>query len=89
MLKSAQMLQNYEEKEEVIVAAMQLARSVAPNINLHEICQQLVSLNAYHAATDICVTCAKKVDPDGVAEYFYKNGTEVRNTDNYNYYSQR
>lgn len=89
MLKTAKILQNIDEKEELVTSALQLCKSVAPNINLHELCEQFASLNAYHAVTDLCVTCAKKTDPDNIAEYYYKNSNDAAQQDSYAYYANR
>lgn len=89
MLRLAKTLHSTDEKEELIAAALHLCKSVAPNINLHQICQLLESLFAYYAIIDLCVHCAQKTDPDNIAEFYYKNGNDAGHQESYNYYVKR
>lgn len=89
MLKSSKITQNIDEKEEMVQAALELCKSIAPNINLVGICKQMISLKAYYAVIDLCVTCAKKVDPDMIAEHFYKNDSIVADQEGRNFYHKR
>ncbi|XP_018320831.1 nuclear pore complex protein Nup154 [Agrilus planipennis] len=88
ILKGARTIQNKNEIEEMLCTALSICKSVAPNINLREICQQFVSLGAYNAVLDLCVDCAKKIDPDNIGEHYYKNG-EQREHEDYHLYSRR
>lgn len=90
MLKSAKLTANVDEKEELIVSALQLCKSVANAINLHVICSEFTALKAYHAVLDLCVSCAKKADPENAAERFYKyNASEHADRDGYHRYMKR
>jgi nuclear pore complex protein Nup155 len=89
MLKSSRSIQNIDEKEDMVMSALELCKSIAPNINLSGICKQFVSLKAYHAVIDLCITCAKKVDPDNVAGHFYKNDSSIADQEGRNFYHKR
>ncbi|RZC41057.1 nuclear pore complex protein Nup155 [Asbolus verrucosus] len=89
MLKSSRSIQNIDEKEEMVMSALELCKSIAPNINLSGICKQFVSLKAYHAVIDLCITCAKKVDPDNVAQHFYKNDSSISDQEGRSFYHKR
>ena len=89
MLKSSRGIQNIDEKEDMVMSALELCKSIAPNVNLPGICKQFVSLKAYHAVIDLCITCAKKVDPDNIAEHFYKNDSSVADQEGRDFYHKR
>lgn len=89
MLKSSRVLQNIDEKEEMILNALELCKSIAPNINLPGICKQFASLKAYHAVIDLCLACAKKVDPDNIAHHFYKNDLSIADQEGREFYQKR
>ncbi|EEZ97868.2 nuclear pore complex protein Nup154 [Tribolium castaneum] len=89
MLKSSRNIQNVDEKEEMVMNALELCKSIAPNINLPGICKQFVTLKAYHAVIDLCITCAKKVDPDNIAQHFYKNDSSVADQEGRDFYHKR
>lgn len=80
-----------DEKEELISSALELAQSVAPNLNLHEVCQQFADLQAYRAVIQLCVAFVKKIDPENIADYYYNNGQQPGSDqlDSYNYYTRR
>ncbi|GJQ73093.1 Nup154 [Trypoxylus dichotomus] len=88
ILKSAKTLQNIDEREELIRSALELCCTVAPNINLFEICQQFTVLKAYHAVIELCALCAKKIDPENVALHYYKKN-EIGDREGYQFYSKR
>lgn len=81
-------MQNLDEKEELIRSALELCKSVSPNINLFEICQQFTILKAYHAVTELCTLCANKIDKDNIAQHYYTK-SEVGDRDGYQFYSKR
>ncbi|KAK4882783.1 hypothetical protein RN001_006102 [Aquatica leii] len=89
LLKASKHSHSDNEKADNIASALKLCKSVAPNINLQEICQLLKNLNAFHAVVDLCVDCAKKLDPDNIADFYYKNEGEAGNQDSYNFYAKR
>ncbi|KAF5276078.1 hypothetical protein FQA39_LY00874 [Lamprigera yunnana] len=88
LLKAAKKASSINEKEEIIVCAMRLCKSVTPNLNLQEICQLLKNLTAYHAILDLCADCAKKLDPDNIADFYYKNN-DATHQESYNFYLKR
>ncbi|KAL3272939.1 hypothetical protein HHI36_014397 [Cryptolaemus montrouzieri] len=88
MLKASQGTQNSDEKEDLITSALALCKSIAPNINLHEVCVQFTNLKAYKAVIDLCYTCALKIDPDRIAEHFYKQRNEA-DDEGFSYYCRR
>lgn len=91
MLKHCKGLHSVDEKEELLSSALELAQSIAPNLNLHEVCQQFADLHAYRAIIELCVVYAKKIDPENVAEYYYNDGQQPNpeQLDTYSYYSRR
>lgn len=88
MLKQAESLQSVDEKEDCLREALHLCTNVSPNINLPEVCQKFTSLGAYNAVVELCCACAKKCDPDNIAEHFYKNLDQVER-DGYPFYLKR
>lgn len=88
MLKSAKHVMNIDEREELLHQALGLCKNVAPNVNLPEICGQFTTLKAYQAVVDLCVTCAKKFDPEDIAVHFYKNADQ-NDEDAYQFYLRR
>lgn len=89
ILKSARSIQNQEEQEEYIASALQLCKSVAQNINLYEICREFTFLKAYHAVTDLCVACAKKIDPDNIGVRYYKSNNQVSDQEGHHAFIKR
>lgn len=89
VLKNAKALENPHEKEEHVASALQLCKGVAQNINLHEVCQEFTNLKAYAAVTDLCVSCAKKLDPDDLAVKYYKNEVQGNEVEGHQIYVKR
>nr|XP_022900276.1 nuclear pore complex protein Nup155 [Onthophagus taurus]XP_022900277.1 nuclear pore complex protein Nup155 [Onthophagus taurus] len=88
ILKSARNLQNIDEKEDLIVSALDLCKSVVPDINLSDICHQFIGLKAYNAVIELCVLCANKIDQKNIAGHFYKN-SEQGDQEGYRFYTKR
>ncbi|XP_044758799.1 nuclear pore complex protein Nup155 [Coccinella septempunctata] len=88
MLKASQGTQNSDEKEELITSALNLCKSITPNIILREVCIQFTNLKAYKAVIELCYITAMKVDPDRIAEHFYKHRDEADN-EGLSYYCKR
>lgn len=82
-------MENPDVKEEYIASALQLCKSVAQNINLHEICREFTFLKAYRAVTDLCLACAQKVDPDNLGERYYKTASQTQDQEGYQAYLRR
>ncbi|KAF5299489.1 hypothetical protein FQR65_LT01071 [Abscondita terminalis] len=89
LLKAAKLSPSENEKADNVASALKLCKSVAPNINLQELCQLLKNLSAFHAVVELCVDCAKKLDPDNIADFYFKNERGPGQQDSYNYYSKR
>lgn len=70
------------------MSALDICKRVAPHINLHTICDQFTSLKAYDAVIDLCVSCAKRKDPDHIGEHFFKSADQT-DQDAYKYYAER
>lgn len=86
-MKKARLQQNVDSKEELIIQALNIAKNVVPNINLHYVCQQFTELKSYHSVIDLCVTASKKVDPENIGDIYYKTNESSR--DGFNFYSKR
>ncbi|KAJ8921993.1 hypothetical protein NQ315_008631 [Exocentrus adspersus] len=89
ILKSIRTVQNNDEKEEMLFAALELCKSVAPNININEVCREFTSLKAYKAVIELCHHCGRKIDPEKVAESFYNTDDNAADQEGFNYYQKR
>lgn len=87
-MKKAKLQQNADERNELVVTALDICKTVAPHLNLQDICQQFVALKAYYAVVELCICCAKKRDPERFGEHFFQSG-ERSNQDTYKYYVER
>lgn len=88
ILKKAKVQLNVDEKNELIMSALDICKKVAPHLNLHNICEQFTQLKAYDAVVELVMCCAKKKDPEHVGEHFFKNGDQ-NDQDAYKYYAER
>lgn len=82
-------VQNTDEKEEMLLSALQLCKSLGSNINFSEIARQFTSLKAYKAVIELCHYYAQKIDPDGIAEHYYNNEDNSGDRQGYNFYHKR
>lgn len=82
-------MESISEKEEYVTSALQLCKSVAYNINLHEVCSAFTMLKAHSAVIDLCVSCAKKVDPDNLGECYYKSQVQGNDIEGHQIYLKR
>ncbi|XP_046996559.1 nuclear pore complex protein Nup155 [Schistocerca americana] len=89
MLLSARNIQNKEEKDAKLHAALQLCLKVAPQVNLPLICQWFLGAQYYEGILDLCAVCAAKGDPKKLGEYFYKNGEPPGDEEGYRAYVER
>lgn len=90
ILKSTRTCKNVDEKEEMLLSALQLCKTVANIFNLNEICKQFVALKAHQAVIELCGHCAKKIDPEKIAENFYdSNQNSSVDEEGYAYYQKR
>ncbi|XP_050292883.1 nuclear pore complex protein Nup155 [Anthonomus grandis grandis] len=89
LLKSTRSVQNTDEKEEMLVTALQLCKNIAPNVNLPEVCKQFTALKAYKAVIELCVHCGKKIDPEKIAESYFKSDEIGGDQDGLNMYHRR
>ncbi|PSN41988.1 Nuclear pore complex protein 155 [Blattella germanica] len=89
MLLSAKSIQNPEEKETKLRAALQLCQSVAPALNLPLICHWFNVSHFYVGILELALTCAAKLDPQNVALHFYKNREPPEDTEGYQAYIKR
>lgn len=89
ILKNAHSVDNINEKEEYITAALNLCKNAVHNVNLHEMCTEFTALKAYSAVIDLCVSCVKKIDPDDVAVRYYKNQMQGNEIEGHQVYLKR
>lgn len=89
ILKNARTIENINEREEYIASALQLCKNVANNINLHEVCHEFTALKAYSAVTDLCVSCAKRLDPDDLALRYFKSQVPGHDIEGHQIYLKR
>lgn len=89
ILLSAKTQQNREEREAMLQSALQLCKDIAPNMNLTAACQKFIGSQYYHAVIDLCVTCAKKIDTENIAEHYYKNNEPAEDQEGFQHYARR
>ncbi|CAH0559339.1 unnamed protein product [Brassicogethes aeneus] len=89
ILKMIRTVQNTDEKEEMLISALQLCKSIGANIKLREISRQFTALKAYKAVIELCHYYAQKVDPENIAEHFYNNDDNAADHEGYGYYRKR
>ncbi|KAJ8971740.1 hypothetical protein NQ314_000553 [Rhamnusium bicolor] len=89
ILKATRTIQNIDEREEMLFSALQLCKSIAPNINLSEICREFTALRAYKAVIELCLHCGQKIDPDKIAENYYNSDNNTADQEGFNYYQKR
>ncbi|KFM62016.1 Nuclear pore complex protein Nup155, partial [Stegodyphus mimosarum] len=65
---------NKAEKEQQLMEALKLCKSITPNIDLGLMCGLFRSAGFYHGIVDLCLCCAQRRDPQGLALHYYKNG---------------
>lgn len=73
LLLFAKQQQNPSEREEMLQQALKLCMDVAPNVNLPMVCSKLVSSGFYSGVVQLCVVCARRMDPQDQALHFYKS----------------
>lgn len=73
----------------MLVSALQLCKNIAPSVNLPEVCKQFTSLKAYKAVIELCAHCAKKLDPDRIAETYFNSEETNGDQDGFNMYQRR
>ncbi|KAF7285413.1 nuclear pore complex protein Nup154 [Rhynchophorus ferrugineus] len=89
LLKTTRALQNTDEKEEMLVSALQLCKNIAPNINLPEVCKQFTALKAYKAVVELCEHCAQTLDPENIGGNYYNSDDNSEDQEGYSYYQRR
>ncbi|XP_055712815.1 nuclear pore complex protein Nup154-like isoform X2 [Phlebotomus papatasi] len=78
-----------EEKNEKLITALKLCKGAAPNLPLNSICQQFTAANFYQGVIELCAVCASKIDINGAALHFYKNGESKEDREGFMAYSAR
>ncbi|XP_033607158.1 nuclear pore complex protein Nup155 isoform X2 [Cryptotermes secundus] len=89
MLLSAKTIKNPEEREAKLREALQLCKSVAPQVNLQMMCQWFFSSQFYEGVLELALVYASKVDPKNVGFHFYKNKEPAEDTEGYQAYIKR
>lgn len=82
-------MQNNDEKEEMLLSALQICKSIAPHVNLAEVCREFSNLKAYKAVIDLCIHCSRKIDPDKIAENFYNANDNTADQEGFGFYQKR
>ncbi|VEN48383.1 unnamed protein product [Callosobruchus maculatus] len=88
LLKATRSVQNVDEKEEMILSALQICKNIAPNVNLNEVCKEFIALKAYKGIIELCAHCAKAIDPDKTAESYYHSDNDG-DQEGFAYYQKR
>ncbi|XP_053623527.1 nuclear pore complex protein Nup154 [Plodia interpunctella] len=73
LLMFAKQQKNPSEREEMLQQALKLCKDVAPNVNLPLVCAKLVSSGFYSGVVELCVACARKLDPQNKALHYYRS----------------
>lgn len=73
----------------MLLSALQICKTIAPNVNLAEVCKEFTSLKAYKAVIELCEHCGRKIDPDKVAENFYNANDNSADQEGFGYYQKR
>ncbi|XP_072403168.1 nuclear pore complex protein Nup154 [Diabrotica undecimpunctata] len=89
ILKSARTIQNVGEKEELLNSALQICKSIGPNLNIGDVCKEFCNLKGYKAVTELCCHYASKLDPENIAEIYYNAPDSTGDQEGYNYYQNR
>lgn len=89
ILKSTRTIQNNDEKEEMLLSALQICKTIAPNVNLADVCKEFTNLKAYNAVIDLCAHYGKEIDPDKVAENFYNANDNTADQEGFGFYQKR
>ncbi|XP_054719689.1 nuclear pore complex protein Nup155-like [Uloborus diversus] len=71
---NAKNIVNKAEKEKELIEALKLCKSIAPNVDLGLMCNLFRGAGFYNGIVDLCLCCAQRRDPQGLALHYYKNG---------------
>ncbi|XP_043495408.1 nuclear pore complex protein Nup155 isoform X2 [Polistes fuscatus] len=77
IILKAKNCKNSDEKQVYLQSALKLCKEVAPRLNLSAVCQQFVACQFYTGVLELCICCAKRIDPHNAALHFYKNNEPV------------
>ncbi|KAJ4448862.1 hypothetical protein ANN_00253 [Periplaneta americana] len=89
MLLSAKNIKNPEEREAKLRAALQLCKSVAPQVNLQMMCQWFTASQFYEGVLDLALVWASKLDPKNVGLHYYKNKEPAEDSEGYEAFAKR
>nr|XP_023029758.1 nuclear pore complex protein Nup155 [Leptinotarsa decemlineata] len=89
ILKAARTIQNADEKEEMLLSALQICKCISPNINMGEVCREFTSLKAYRAVIELCMHYGRMMDPEKVAENYYNTDDNSADQEGFNFYQRR
>lgn len=73
----------------MIFSALELCKTIAPNLNLNQVCRDLTALKAYKAVIELCHHCGRKIDQDKIAENFYNADNNAADQEGFSYYQKR
>ena len=68
---------------------LQLCKSVAPQVNLHMMCQWFFASQFYEGVLDLVLVCASKLDPRNVGFDYYKNKEPSEDSEGYQAFLKR
>ncbi|CAH1175574.1 unnamed protein product [Phaedon cochleariae] len=89
ILKVTRSIQNIDEKEEMLHSALQICKSISPNINISDVCREFTALKAYRAVIELCSHYGKQIDPDRIAESYYNAEDNTGDQEGFNFYQRR
>lgn len=89
MLLTAKGIKNPEEREAKLREALQLCKSVAPQVNLQMMCQWFFTSQFYEGVLDLVLVCASKLDPKNVGFDYYKNKEPGEDSEGYQAFMKR
>ncbi|XP_071451396.1 nuclear pore complex protein Nup154 [Hetaerina americana] len=69
-----------ERKERMLQQALELCEGVCPHIDLPSVCRRFAAAHFPKGVLRLCLTCASRLDPDGLAVRFYDDGQLAEDT---------
>lgn len=74
LLQAAKVNQNQNEKMTQLNEALKLYKEVSQPLQLPVVCNQFALVHFYTGIVDLCLTLAKKRDPQNLALHYYRSG---------------
>ncbi|XP_067677422.1 nuclear pore complex protein Nup155-like isoform X1 [Haliotis asinina] len=89
LLQAARVNQNQQEKRKQLYEALRLYKNVNTPLQLLAVCSQFANINFYEGIVELCLTEARKLDPQDLASHFYHNGEPPEDTQGFQAYYHR